>query len=629
MFSPRPLFVLFKYFAFGKTSGFNPLLLLYKPDNKLLPKKMQRIHSLFFFLIAVGGFSQTLPPSRSVDWTLAGLRDTTTVGFQLVDMQAEGVVGDGIAPNDSIVNNVISSIVGPGAILNFPSGNFLFNNTIDIPSNIIVRGQGADNTTFTMNLGGTGHSFNIQGNSINADTNSLIESAIKDSSFVIASDPAVFTAGDWLQIVQIDSDLVTSLWAKNTVGQIAEVKTIVSNKIVLESPLRMDFDISRSPHVSKIVPVKNVGLECLKIHRIDDTAPEQSSNVSFSYAVNCWVMGIESENCTFSHIQAIKSSNLYVSGSYIHDGFDYGGDGRAYGVMLQATSNECLAENNVFEHLRHSMILQSGANGNVFAYNYSFDPYWDSAPNDASGDLVLHGNYPYANLFEQNICQNIVIDDSHGPNGPYNTIFRNRAEGFGVFFSANNSPDQNLLGNEIPNTNFPYSLVNYTIQGVGHFIYSNNNKGVIHPTGTNTLSDISYAYAERPDFVPIVQWAGIGTPNSLGSASIPAYDRYASGTIFSNACNDLSIGVAESFEGKENILIFPNPLQSKMIIKSSHYIENLTVVSLLGQVIFYRENIGFSNHINTLDWRNGVYFVLINFSNNKSVTEIAVKTNSF
>ena len=175
---------------------------------------MQRIHSLFFFLIAVGGFSQTLPPSRSVDWTLAGLRDTTTVGFQLVDMQAEGVVGDGIAPNDSIVNNVISSIVGPGAILNFPSGNFLFNNTIDIPSNIIVRGQGADNTTFTMNLGGTGHSFNIQGNSINADTNSLIESAIKDSSFVIVSDPAVFTAGDWLQIVQIDSDLVTSSWAK-------------------------------------------------------------------------------------------------------------------------------------------------------------------------------------------------------------------------------------------------------------------------------------------------------------------------------------------------------------------------------------------------------------------------------
>ncbi len=590
---------------------------------------MQRIYSLFFLLVTISGFSQTLPPSRSVDWTLAGLRDTTTVDFQAVDMQVQGVVGNGIAPNDSIVTKVISSIIGPGAILNFPSGNFLFNSTIDIPSNIIFRGQGADNTTFTMNLGGTGHSFSIQGNSINADTTSLIESAVKDSSFVIVSDPAVVTTGDWLQIIQIDSDLVTSSWAKNTVGQIAKVKTIVSNKIVLESPLRMDFDISRAPHVSKIVPVKNVGLECLKIHRLDDTAPEQSANVSFSYAVNCWIKGIESENCTFSHIQAIKSSNLCFSQSYIHDGFDYGGGGRSYGVMLQATSNECLAENNVFEHLRHSMILQSGANGNVFAYNYSFDPYWDSAPNDASGDLVLHGNYAYANLFEQNICQNIVFDDSHGPNGPYNTIFRNRAEGFGVFFSANNSPNQNLLGNEIPNTNFPYSLVNYTIQGVGHFINSNNNKGVIHPTGTNTLIDSSYAYIKRPDFVPILQWAGIGPPNSLGSTSIPAYDRYASGTTFSNACNNLSIGVEESFEGTEKILISPNPLQSQMTIESSHYIENLTVVSLLGQVILRRENIGFSNHINAVEWRDGVYFVLINFSNNKSITEIAVKTNSF
>jgi hypothetical protein len=590
---------------------------------------MRKIFSLLFLLVCVSGFSQTLPLSRSVDWTLAGLRDTTTNGFIEIDMQAQGVVGNGTTSNDSIVGNVLLSITTSGAILNFPSGNFLFNNTINLPNNIIIKGEGAEVTSFTMDLGGTGHSFRIQGQAINSDTTSIINFSAKNSDFVIVSDPNSFSTGDWIQIAQYDSDLVTSSWAENTVGQIVKVKTISNNKIVLESPLRMDYDTTRSPYILKVIPAENVGIECLKIHRIDNTAPQQSSNVFFSYAVNCWVSGIESENCTFSHIQANRSSNLHVSKSYFHHGFEYGGGGRAYGVMLQATSNECLVENNIFEHLRHSMIVQSGANGNVFSYNYSFDPYWESTPNNSSGDLVLHGNYVYANLFEQNICQNIIIDNSHGPNGPYNTMFRNRAEGFGIFFSSNNSPYQNFLGNEIPNTSFPYNIVNYTIQGTNHFIHGNNNKGTIHPAGTSALMDSSYAYSQKVDFIPIAQWAGIGTPNIMGSASIPALDRYNSGTIFSNACNGISVSVDQPFKTKEKVMIFPNPVESEMTIESSHVIQNLTVINLTGEVLHYHESVGFSNRISTVDWRNGLYFILINFVNDKSITEVIVKTNSY
>lgn len=90
--------------------------------------------------------------------------------------------------------------------------------------------------------------------------------------------------------------------------------------------------------------------------------------------------------------------------------------------MIQFTSNECLVQNNVFDYLRHAMILQAGANANVFAYNYSFNPFWTSTPSNSAGDMVLHGNYPYLNLFEQNQGENIIIDNSHGPNGPFNTF---------------------------------------------------------------------------------------------------------------------------------------------------------------------------------------------------------------
>lgn len=590
---------------------------------------MHRISTLLVLFISFSGFGQTLPASRSVDWTIAGLRDTTTIGFTEIDMQSEGVIGDGITPNDSIVNLVLSSLADSGALLIFPDGNFLFNNTINLPNNCVIKGDGAESTTFTFDLDGSGNSINVIGQAINADTTSLLESAFKDSNFILVSNPTIYSLGDWIRLIQYDTDLVTSSWAKKSVGQIVKIKSITNNKIVLESPLRMTYDSARSPYILRINPAKNVGIECLKIYRVDDTAPEQSCNIYFAYAVNSWVNGIESENCTFSHVKANFSSNLEISKSYFHYGFGYGGDGRAYGVMLQMTTNECLVENNFFEHLRHSMIVQAGANGNVFAYNYSLDPFWESTPSNSAGDVVLHGNYVYANLFEQNVCQNIVIDNSHGPNGPFNTFFRNRSERYGIFFSSNNSPDQNFLGNDIPNTGLPYSIVNYTILGSGHFIHGNNNKGSIHPSGTEMLSDESYAYSQTPNFIAPSQWAGIGTPNAMGVNSIPAYDRFLAGAIFSNVCGDNSAGVDQVYTSKESIFIYPNPVKSEMNVESSSFMERIKVFDLRGQLLITLDNCGFSTQITTENWKNGVYFMEIEFSNHPTISKKVVKTNAF
>jgi hypothetical protein len=157
---------------------------------------MNWIYSLLLLLLHTSVFSQTLTPTRSVDWTLAGLRDTTTTNFIEIDMQTQGAIGDGVIPNDSIMLNVLSSITAPGAILNFPTGNYLFNTTLHLPSNIILRGQGATSTTFIMNLGGTSHSISIKGALISADTTSIIEPVVKDSNFVIVSDPLSFSVGN-------------------------------------------------------------------------------------------------------------------------------------------------------------------------------------------------------------------------------------------------------------------------------------------------------------------------------------------------------------------------------------------------------------------------------------------------
>lgn len=237
--------------------------------------------------------------------------------------------------------------------------------------------------------------------------------------------------------------------------------------------------------------------------------------------------------------------------------------------------------------------------------------------------MVLHGNYVYANLFEQNDGQNIVIDNSHGANGPHNTFFRNRGSLFGIFFSDNTSPNQNLVGNEIPNTSAPYSAVNYTIQGTGHFVHGNNNKGTIAPSGTSNLPDTSYYFGQRPAEIPSNMWASIGTPNAMNSGSTPATYFYNYNQLFANACGyitDLSVFNLES----NPFYIYPNPANDFFTLKgqTNAYVYELLDISgkkITVDIVHPNESIDVSNI------PNGMYFLNLITSSQKATLKIQIQ----
>jgi hypothetical protein len=565
--------------------------------------------------------SQTIPAERTVDWSVAGIKDTSTVGFTVLDAVNEGLFNDGITPSDYPLGSLMINHSEP-IIIYFPPGEYLFNNVIPMRSNMVLRGSGATNTKFIINHNGSGNGINIHGWASNNDTTKILYDLIKDASELSVNNPSLFQVGDWIQIIQDDADLVTSSWALKSVGQIAQIAAINQNTIELDASFRMDFPLSRNPYIKKINPVSNAGIECISFERIDNCAPEQASVIHFDYSVNCWVNGIASNKTTFAHIEASHSSNLSITNSYLHHAFEYGGGGRAYGVMLHFTTNECLVYSNIFERLRHSMILQAGANGNVFCYNRSIDPFWNEGfffPSNSAGDMVLHGNYVFANLFEQNDGQNMVIDNSHGANGPFNTYFRNRGSLFGIFFSDNTSPNQNLVGNEIPNTSAPYSAVNYTIQGTGHFVYGNNNKGTIAPAGTNLLPDTSYYFSQQPIEIPDLFWTKIGTPNALNSGIIPATYFYNNNQLFANACGYSSDLLVNELSADE-LMVYPNPANDYFIIKGLNNHQNqVELIDLCGKTISVWNNIDNQDILYIKGVSSGTYYVKI-YSDNKFKT---------
>jgi hypothetical protein len=517
---------------------------------------------------------------------VAGLTDTSTAGFTYYNAVQEGAIPDGVSSVNSVIDSLLQLNQPLGVHVHFPAGTYFFNAPISLPSNCLITGDGSDATHFVFNQGGTGHSIQTNGVVQSADTASVVVQGAKWTMFLVVSNASPFQAGDWIRIQQQDADLVFSSWAQGSVGQLVKIAGISGDTLWLNSELRMDYMLNRQPKVKRILMKRNIGLQCFSMERMDNTAPEQASSIHFTYAENCWVSGIESNKTTFAHVEFESVANSKVEKSYFYDAFDYGGGGRGYGVVMHFTTNECLIENNIFKHLRHSILLQAGSNGNVTAFNHSLDPFWTNGNPllgaNSAGELVLHGNYVYANLFEQNDVQNIVIDNSHGANGPYNTFLRNRASLFGIFFSDNTSPSQNIIGNEIPNTGFPYSAVNYSIQGNDQFTYGNNNKGTVAPAGTSVLTDISYHYLTKPAFVQEYQWGKIGLPSAMNAAAVPATDRYEANDIFAGACGteDFYAGMLE----QELLGIYPNPAHDVLHITGVSFNSPYQIIDVQGRV---------------------------------------------
>ncbi|MCK5741655.1 MAG: hypothetical protein KAH48_05510, partial [Chlorobi bacterium] len=329
----------------------------------------------------------------------------------------------------------------------------------------------------------------------------MLSGAEKGSSTIETESALNIQTGDYIEIRQENGvwDTNPATWATYSVGQICMIKGADGNLLELEQALRISYDYDLNPEIRIISPIKNCSVECLNIKRSDEPESGAGYNISFNFAANCRVVGVESNKSVGSHIMINASTNIEVKGCYIHHAFTYDGAGtRGYGVTLNNHAGNCLIENNIFEYLRHAMMTKHGANGNVFAYNYSISTHRDEAIlKNYSGDISLHGHYSYANLFEGNVVQQIYLDGYWGPSGPYNTFFRNRLQNYGLLITSSDTYRQNIVANDIEKEDL---LRGYKVQGTNHFEYANRVKSELITTVSHDFDDRSYYLNDEPEF---------------------------------------------------------------------------------------------------------------------------------
>ncbi|MBN1559091.1 T9SS type A sorting domain-containing protein, partial [candidate division KSB1 bacterium] len=261
-----------------------------------------------------------------------------------------------------------------------------------------------------------------------------------------------------------------------------------------------------------------------------------------------------------------------VRNNYIHHAHDYGGGGHGYGVDTISRTTDCLIIDNVFRHLRHSMLTHVGTSGNVFAYNYSCE----RDPQNLT-DISLHGHYSNYNLFESNVVQEVQVADYWGPMGPGNTFLRNKVESES-FRVDDHSHGQNIVGNEIVKGSLTIqSNVENTLK------HGNVIRGAVawDPAIADQNIPVSCFLTEKPDFLADSCWPLFGP--DVGDNKLPAQLRYESGNAITGVRKAISQAPA-SYQ----ISVFPNPFNPKTTIafelaKTEHV--RLEIYTALGQLV--------------------------------------------
>ncbi|MCB0283710.1 MAG: T9SS type A sorting domain-containing protein [Calditrichaeota bacterium] len=468
------------------------------------------------------------------DWHKAGLIEK---GVRVADnlFNVQDAPADFQTDDEKIEWAISQANKSPGFdIIYLPGGVYTFNKGIKITQgDIVFQGDGADKTILKFYNDQKENCFLISGYSSDLDIR-IKSPVVKGEKQLQIESIAVTNAdilkpGDWINFYEaffpVEGYKETSNNYYKSIGQVNQIIQVDGNTLELKDRVSRTNDISSNNSgeylsLFKIVPVENVGIEDLTVQRATPFGTLdylESSNFYFIYAINCWLKGIESDLTICHHAEVVFSSHIEISGCYFHEARRYAGGGYGYGVNLKRSTTNCLIENNIFRKLRHAMVIQAGANCNVFTYNYSYDQYsTEYGFKTTDSDLTIHGRYPFGNLFEQNHVEEIECDDSHqdkNNNGPYNTFLRNVARDRKM--SIKDTEKINLLGNVIKDGISIDSKSSVATDLFGKF-FNDEDEYDLWPGYPHIYSfywifnqiieafflyDVSYYYSKRPEFL--------------------------------------------------------------------------------------------------------------------------------
>lgn len=375
----------------------------------------------------------TLAPSNApavcaIDWSIAGVGGIPTNRTQ--SGSTITCPGGNTDMTKSIQSALDSAANGTYVLLS--AGICRINSRVTIPSNVTLRGAGADQTILS-GFGSGGYVVSLGSGEPTASATSITSGASAGSTSIVVNSASGMAVGGYLRIteqnaswVSIAGDEGNCTWCDGYTngtrarGQIVEITSISGSTVGITPPLYTAY--TNSPQASYFAAAaKYAGAESLQIYG-NNTG--YTASVGMSACAYCWVKGIEVNYTDGDFVQdhwgyrdEIRDS--YFSNSYHHTPGDTDSD-----IFIVNNTSASLVENNIIERAHTAIMLNWGAAGNVIAYNYDEGAFASNSTNWTMGGISMHGAHPQFNLLEGNVTTAITPDSIWGSNS-HNTGFRN------------------------------------------------------------------------------------------------------------------------------------------------------------------------------------------------------------
>ncbi len=389
------------------------------------------IVALSVFLLACSLCSQAqqwspvLNSSQAINWSNSGVGGIPARTTNCASLTSSATV--------SQINSALAACPS-GQTVYLAAGTYAISGSIAVPSNVTLRGAGANSTVLNA-TGGGGNVINLGTGSASYNPLNITGGATSGSTSISVSNASGIKAGMYLVIAETNNSSFVSNsgsegactwcdgWSTNgnlSRGQIVAVTGVNGSAVTISpglygaytnSPIAVPFNMSAS----------YAGVENLQIYA-NNTG--HSANFAMSACAYCWIKGVESNYTDGDHVDVYwgyrdEVRDSYFSNAYLHEPGSHDSD-----IDLAYKTSATLVENNIVERTHASIMMEWGAAGNVIAYNYTSGEFDSGSTNFVIGGVSFHGAHPQFNLLEGNVLTQIYPDSVWGTSSQ-TTAFRN------------------------------------------------------------------------------------------------------------------------------------------------------------------------------------------------------------
>jgi len=312
-----------------------------------------------------------------------------------------------------------------GETVYLAAGTYTIPGTIFIPSQVTLRGAGADQTILNATGRSGGDVVSMGAGSVPYRPIAITGGAATGSTRIQLGDALSVQPGMYLAISEINDPAYVSSagsggncnWCDGWTadgsrarGQIVAVTAVNGNTVAISPALYKAY--AHAPVAVPFTMSENfAGVEDLQVYA-NNTG--YGANFGMSACAYCWIKGVESNYADGDHVEIYwgfhdEVRDSYFSNAYLHAPGQHDSD-----LQIAFKTSASLIENNIVERTHVAIMLEWGAAGNVVAYNYTTGEFDSGAANLDIGGIDFHGAHPQFNLLEGNVLTMIDADSVWG-----------------------------------------------------------------------------------------------------------------------------------------------------------------------------------------------------------------------